>query len=231
MPNPLIIYDKIGSFNKIISVSGDKSISIRWVLLSSLANGVSNAKNLLLSEDVLAAIRAVKILGIKSKITNKEVKIYGQGINGYNYKKNITINASNSGTLGRLILGLLINTTYPIKIIGDNSLSKRDFRRVTQPLSRFGAQFKLNKSKSLPLTIFGSQKLTSIKYHENKGSAQCKSSIIFGGMRACGTTVIKAKKSRNHTELLFKYLNLPILIKTKKIMMKLKLIKLKLYNH
>ena len=67
MPNSLIISDKIGRFNKVISVSGDKSLSIRWVLLSSLANGVSNAKNLLLSEDVLAAIRAVKILGIRSE--------------------------------------------------------------------------------------------------------------------------------------------------------------------
>ena len=216
MPNPLIINDRIGRYNKIISVSGDKSISIRWVLLSSLANGVSNAKNLLLSEDVLAALKAIKILGIKSKITKKGTKIYGKGVKGYKYKKNITINAENSGTLGRLILGLLINTKYPIKIIGDRSLSKRDFSRVTKPLSKFGAQFELNKNKNLPLTIFGSQKLTSIKYHENKGSAQCKSSIIFGGMRACGTTIIKAKKSRNHTELLFKYLNLPILIKSKR---------------
>ncbi len=216
MPNSLIINDKIGSFHKVISVSGDKSISIRWVLLSSLASGISNAKNLLLSDDVLAAIKAIKVLGIKSKITKNAVKIYGKGIEGYNYKKNITIDAGNSGTLGRLILGLLVNTTYPIKIIGDNSLSKRDFKRVTQPLSKFGSRFKLNKSKSLPLTIFGSQKLKSIKYIEKKGSAQCKSSVIFGGMRANGTTTIKAKKSRNHTELLCKYLSLPIVVKTRK---------------
>ena len=129
MKNTVIINNKIKNFNNTIQVSGDKSISIRWVLLSSLAKGVSNAKNLLLSENVLAAIRAVKILGIKSKITKKKVKIYGKGIKGYNYKKNITIDAGNSGTLGRLILGLLINTTYPIKIIGDNSLSKRDLKK------------------------------------------------------------------------------------------------------
>ena len=216
MPNLLKITDKIGRFNKSISVCGDKSLSIRWVLLSSLANGISNAKNLLLSEDVLAAIQAIKILGIKSKITKSGVNIFGKGIKGYNYKKNVTINAKNSGTLGRLILGLLINTTYPIKLIGDKSLSKRDFLRVTEPLSKFGAQFKLSKKKNLPLTIFGSQKLRPIKYIEKKGSAQCKSSVIFGGMRADGETSIKAKKSRNHTELLCKYLNLPISIKRKK---------------
>jgi len=216
MPNSLTIKNKIDRYNKTISVSGDKSLSIRWVLLSSLAHGMSNAKNLLLSEDVLAAIRAIKILGIKSKINKNKVKIFGKGINGFNYKKNIIINAENSGTLGRLIIGLLINTTHPIKIIGDKSLSKRDFRRVTEPLSKFGAKFKLNKGKNLPLTIFGSQRLRPIKYIEKKGSAQCKSSVIFGGMRTNGTTRIKAKKSRNHTELLCKYLNLPIAIKTKK---------------
>ena len=227
MPSSLTISDKIGKFNKVISVSGDKSISIRWVLLSSLANGVSNAKNLLLSEDVLAAIKAVRRLGIRSKFTKNGIKIFGKGIKGYNYKKNITINAENSGTLGRLILGLLINTTYPIKIIGDKSLSKRDFRRVTEPLSKFGATFKLNKGKNLPLTIFGSQKLKSTKYIEKKGSAQCKSSVIFGGMRTNGTTIIRAKKSRNHTELLCKYLNLPISIKTKKKQDEIKINKVK----
>ena len=168
MSNSITINDKIGRFNKVISVSGDKSLSIRWVLLYSLANGVSNAKNLLLSEDVLASIKAVKNLGIKSKITKNRIKIFGKGIEGYNYKKNIIINAENSGTLGRLILGLLINTTYPIKIVGDKSLSKRDFKRVTDPLSKFGAKFRLNKNRNLPLTIFGSQKLKSIKYIEKK---------------------------------------------------------------
>ncbi len=227
MPNALIINDKIGRFNKVISVSGDKSLSIRWVLLSSLANGVSNAKNLLLSEDVLAAIQAINKLGIKSKITKNEVKIFGKGIEGYNYKKNIIINAKNSGTLGRLILGLLVNTKYPIRIIGDRSLSKRDFRRVTEPLSKFGAHFHLNKGKNLPLSIFGSQKLASIKYIEKRGSAQCKSSVIFGGMRADGTTIIKAKKSRNHTELLCKHLNLPISIKTKNKQDEIKISKVK----
>ena len=216
MSNSLIINNKIARFNKVILVSGDKSLSIRWVLLSSLANGTSTAKNLLLSEDVLATIKAIKILGIKSKITKNKVKIFGKGFEGYKYKKNITINAENSGTLGRIILGLLINTKYPIKVVGDRSLSKRDFRRITDPLSKFGAKFKLTRGKNLPLTIFGSQKLRSIKYNEKKGSAQCKSSVIFGGMRTNGMTIIKAKKSRNHTELLCKHLNLPISVKSKK---------------
>ena len=213
MSNSLIIKDKISRFKKVISVSGDKSLSIRWVLLSSLAVGVSKAKNLLLSEDVLASIKSIRKLGIKCILSKDECRIYGKGLNGYNYKKNLLINAKNSGTLGRLILGLLINSPKPIKLIGDKSLSKRDFKRVTDPLSKFGAKFKLKHKKNLPLVLIGNQNLKPINYYEKRGSAQCKSSVIFGGMLTNGTTIIKAKKSRNHTELLCKYLKLPITVK------------------
>ena len=216
MPNSLLVKKRIRTFNKKISVSGDKSISIRWVLLASLANGVSKANNLLISEDVQAAISAIRKLGIKVTIKEKFCKIFGKGLNGYKYKKNLTINAENSGTLGRLILGLLINTTNPIKLIGDKSLSKRDFKRVSDPLSKFGAIFKLKNNKSLPLTIKGSNNLKPITYLEKKGSAQCKSSVIFAGLRTTGTTVLKAKKSRNHTELMCKYLDLPVTVNSKK---------------
>ena len=216
MSNYVSIKSKIKKFNKSINVSGDKSISIRWVLFSSLAEGTSVAKNLLMSEDVLAAINAIKKFGIKTKINQNICKIFGKGINGYNYKKNIVIDAKNSGTLGRLILGILINSPEKIKLIGDRSLSKRDFKRISDPLSKFGAKFKLRKNKSLPLTIEGSSNLKSIFYEEKKGSAQCKSSVIFGAMRSLGTTKIKAKKSRNHTELFCKHLNLPIFVKNKK---------------
>jgi len=216
MPNSIVIKKKIKKFKKKIEVSGDKSISIRWVLLSSLAEGVSYAKNLLMSEDVIAAINAIRKLGIKVNIKKNSCKVIGNGINGYKYKKNIVINAQNSGTLGRLILGLLVNTPHPIKIIGDKSLSKRDFKRITDPLNKFGARFILRKKKYLPLKIFGSKNLKPIFYEENRGSAQCKSSVIFAGMRTEGQTKIKAKKSRNHTELLAKYLKLPIEIKYNK---------------
>ena len=213
MPNSVIINKKIKKFNKIINVNGDKSISIRWVLFSSLANGVSKAKNLLISEDVLAALNAIKKLGIKSIIKKNYCIVYGKGIDGYKYKKNLKIDAKNSGTLGRLLLGLIVNAKYPVKLIGDKSLSKRDFGRISEPLSKFGVKFKLNKNKSLPLTLIGSSNLKPIKYLEQKGSAQCKSSVIFAGMRTNGITFIKSRKSRNHTELMCKYLGLPITVK------------------
>ena len=216
MLQTITLKKKIKSFDKTIQVSGDKSISIRWLLFSSLASGVSTAKNLLMSQDVIATIKAIKKLGIKVSLKNDTCKVYGKGINGYTYKKNLSINAQNSGTLGRLIMGLLINSKFPIKITGDNSLSKRDFKRISDPLTKFGAKFKLTNKKNLPLVMSGSSKLKPIKYVENRGSAQCKSSVIFAGMRTEGTTKIKAKKSRDHTEAMSKYLKLPIVIKKNK---------------
>ena len=224
------IKKKIKNFKRVITVPGDKSLSIRWVLFASLANGRSVAKNLLMSDDVLAAIEAVRKLGIRVIIKRKECIIFGKGINGYEYKKNLKIDAKNSGTLGRLILGLLVNSTRPINLIGDKSLSKRDFKRISDPLSKFGAKFKLTKNKYLPLKIYGSSKLNPIKYNEKKGSAQCKSSVMFAAMRTDGTTIIKAKKSRNHTELLCKHLKLPISIKKSEKFDEIKIKKVKKIN-
>ena len=216
MPKILTISDKINNFNKSIVVSGDKSLSIRWVLFSAIANGISRAQNLLLSEDVIAAIKAVRTLGIKVKIKNNACNIEGKGIDGLKFKKNLTIDAKNSGTLARLILGLLINTPYKIKIIGDKSLSRRDFQRIADPLEKFGAKFTLNNNRGLPLTILGTENLKPIKYFEKRGSAQCKSAVIFAGLKTLGKTFIKAKKSRNHTELLCKHLGLPLKVHAKK---------------
>ncbi len=215
MPNHVYIDKKILPFHRTIKISADKSLSIRTILLASQAIGISKISNLLESEDVLNALRVIKKLGINYKKTKKCYEIHGFGLNGYNPKYNTLINAGNSGTLGRLILSLLIKTKKKIKLIGDKSLSKRDFSRVTLPLKLFGANIK-SKKNSLPIIIEGTDFLRPINYVEKKGSAQCKSSVMLAALNTPGTTKIKAKKSRNHTELLFKYLKLPIKIKTTK---------------
>ena len=216
MSKILITKSKIKKFNKKILVSGDKSLSIRWVLLASQATGKSKGYNLLMSEDVLAAVNCIKKLGIKVKVRRHCCEIIGNGINGFKYKKNLVIDAKNSGTLGRLILGLLIKTSNKVKIIGDKSLSKRDFSRVTLPLKKFGVKFFYKRKNKLPLSILGTQSPIGINYLENKGSAQCKSSVMLAALNASGTTSIKARKSRNHSELLFKYLKIPIEVKKTK---------------
>ena len=106
-------------------------------------------------------------------------------------------------------MGYLVHSKKKIKIIGDKSLSKRDFFRVTKPLEKFGAKFKTKNGK-LPIIIEGTTNPKPINYIENKGSAQCKSAIMLAALNTKGKTYIKAKKSRNHSELLFKYLNIPI---------------------
>ena len=216
MSKALLISKKIGQFKKQIRVSGDKSLSIRWVLLASQAIGKSKGYNLLMSEDVIAALDSIKKLGIKVRKYKNYCEIWGNGVNGFKYRKNLIINAKNSGTLGRLLLGLLIKSPQKIKLIGDKSLSKRDFSRVTLPLEKFGAKFYYKIKNKLPLTMLGSQSAKGIKYLESKGSAQCKSSVMLAALNSSGTTFIKAKKSRNHSELLFKYLKIPIKIKKTK---------------
>ena len=216
MNNTISIAKTIKSFNKKLEIEGDKSLSIRWSLLASQAIGKSTAQNILLSEDVLSTLKCLKKLGVKIKLIKNKCIIHGVGINGYKYKKNIILNVGNSGTLGRLISGLLIHSKKQIKLVGDRSLSKRDFLRIIKPLKKFGAKFISNKGK-LPIIIKGTKNPNPISYIENKGSAQCKSAVMLASLNTKGTTTIKAKKSRNHTELLFRYLNLPIKIKKNKI--------------
>ena len=216
MHNIINIDKRLKPFKKTIKIEGDKSLSIRWALIASQANGKSIATNLLKSEDVLSTLQCLKKLGVKSKFNHNKCEIDGVGLNGFNYKKkNIILNAGNSGTLSRLILGLLVHSKNEIKIIGDKSLSKRDFFRVIKPLEVFGAKFKTKNGK-LPIIIKGTKNAKPIKYFESKGSAQCKSSVMFAALNTKGQTKIKAKKSRNHSEILFKYLNLPIKITQKK---------------
>ena len=211
----LIIKKKIHGFKKSLSIDGDKSLSIRWALLSSQSSKKCRSSNLLLSDDVINTLNCLKKLGVKIKFNNNFCVIDGLGLNGFKYKKNLVLDAGNSGTLGRLILGLLVHSEKNILLKGDKSLSKRDFYRVTEPLKKFGAKFQTNHGK-LPLKIKGTNNSVPIFYNENKGSAQCKSAVMFAALNTFGETVIKAKKSRNHTELLFKYLKLPIKILEKK---------------
>ncbi len=214
MGKEIRIKNKILPYNKILRIEGDKSLSIRWALLASQSTGISKAINLLRSEDVVSTLNCLKRLGVKIKFSQKVCEIRGVGLNGFDYKKNLILDAGNSGTLGRLILGLLIHSNKKIKIIGDKSLSKRDFSRITIPLKKFGADFK-TRSNKLPIVVEGTKFPKPVIYYEKKGSAQCKSAVMLAALNTGGETIIKAKKSRDHTELLFKYLKIPIKV-TKK---------------
>ena len=165
MPKPIIINKTIKNFNRRIDVDGDKSLSIRFALLASQAIGKSKAYNLLKSEDVVSTINCIKKLGVKIKWYKKKnfCIINGNGLNSYVYKDNLTLNGNNSGTCVRLLTSLLINSSKKIKIVGDKSLSKRDMKRIIDPLTEFGATFYPKNKNTLPLYIKGSDYLTPIK--------------------------------------------------------------------
>ena len=209
------IKNKIQKFNKVLSIEGDKSLSIRWALIASQSKSKSKSVNLLLSEDVVNTLKCLRKLGVRIKISKNFCIIKGVGLNGFKYKKNLILDAGNSGTLGRLIMGLLTHSKDKIKLKGDKSLSKRDFLRIIKPLKKFGANFKSNFGK-LPIIIKGTNDPKPIIYNETKGSAQVKSAVMLAALNTNGETIIKAKKSRNHSELLFKYLKLPIKVQRKK---------------
>ena len=209
------INNKIKKFNKVLSIEGDKSLSIRWALIASQSEYKSKSVNLLLSEDVINTLKCLRRLGVKIKMRKNFCEINGVGLNGFKYKKNLILDAGNSGTLGRLLMGLLTHSKKTIKIKGDKSLSKRDFFRIIEPLKKFGAEFKSNFGK-LPITIKGTKNPNPIFYNETKGSAQIKSSLMLAALNTNGETIIKSKKSRNHSELLFKHLRLPIKVLKKK---------------
>ncbi len=216
MTKPILIRKKIKPFKKTIQIDGDKSLSIRWALLASQAKGKSRAYNILKSHDVMSTLNCLKKLGVKIILKKRYCEIESSGLNSFSNKKNLTLNAGNSGTLGRLIIGLLVHYKNRVKIIGDKSLSKRDFSRVIIPLKKFGASFTHKKKCGLPVTVTGLKDSKPIKYFEKRGSAQCKSSIMLAALNTKGETYIKAKKSRDHTEIFFRYLKIPISVKKKK---------------
>ena len=216
MGRKLFINSGYNSFKKTISIDGDKSISIRSLLLGSQAYGKTFIENILLSEDIINSIKCLRKLGIKIFLNKKNCYVYGKGLNGFEYKKNIVLNAGNSGTFARLILGLLVKSPFYIKLVGDKSLSQRDFERVILPLQKIGANFKVNNKKTLPIQIIGTAFANPIQYSEKIGSAQVKSTVMLAALNSPGQTVIKAKKSRDHTENFFKYLGIPISVKKNK---------------
>jgi 3-phosphoshikimate 1-carboxyvinyltransferase len=167
------------------------------------------------SQDVLSALNSIKKLGIHYNLNKKYCEIYGRGFNGFSFKNNIKIEAGNSGTLSRLIFGLLINSKNSIILKGDQSLSQRDFLRVIKPMKMFGQNIS-SKNNKLPIKIKGTNFSRPINYTELKGSAQVKSCILLAAMKTAGKTKIKCVPSRDHTEKLFSYLKLPIKIKKEK---------------
>ena len=183
-----------------ISAPGDKSISHRCVILSSIAIGESRIEGLLGSTDVICTIEAMKSLGANISLNSNTCIINGIGIGSLIEPKK-PLDFGNSGTAARLIMGLV--STHPIKsvFVGDASLSKRPMGRVIDPLTEFGTDFELTSSEFFPIVVNGAKLPIPISYETSVPSAQVKSAVLLAGLNTPGiTSVIEKQKTRDHTE-------------------------------
>ena len=183
-----------------ISAPGDKSISHRCVILSSIAIGESRIEGLLGSTDVICTIEAMKSLGANISLNSNTCIINGIGIGSLIEPKK-PLDFGNSGTAARLIMGLV--STHPIKsvFVGDASLSKRPMGRVIDPLTEFGTEFELTSSEFFPIVVNGAKLPIPISYETSVPSAQVKSAVLLAGLNTPGiTSVIEKQKTRDHTE-------------------------------
>jgi 3-phosphoshikimate 1-carboxyvinyltransferase len=183
-----------------LKLPGDKSISHRAVVLSCLAKGRSVLKNLSMGDDVKSVLNCFMELGIQINKNENIYEITGNGFKGL--KKSLKpLDAGNSGTLARLITGILSMQKFESVITGDRSLSSRPMKRILVPLSSMGARITATPDATLPLNIFPSERMVPITYELPVASAQVKGSVLLAGLHLDEvTTVIEKFPSRNHTE-------------------------------
>ena len=195
-------------------VPGDKSISHRALIISSMCIGQSKIKGLLESEDVFATMNALKTLGVKIEKSNECWFVNGVGIFGFKEPTEY-LDLGNSGTGVRLILGAIMGSSILANLKGDTSLTKRPMGRILTPLKMMGAKIISSNNEKLPITIKGPKEVFPINYSSKISSAQIKSSILLSGLAASGKTVFKEpNESRNHTEKMLSSLGANIQSKT-----------------
>jgi len=184
-----------------LRVPGDKSISHRAVTLGALAEGVTEVHGFLEGEDCLATLNAFRAMGVPIQgPTAGCVTIQGMGLWGLKAPDK-PLYLGNSGTAMRLLAGLLAGQPFDTVLTGDQSLSSRPMRRITEPLTAMGARIETTAAGTAPLYIQGGQRLKGIDYRLPVASAQVKSSVLLAGLYAQGRTcVTEPVPTRDHTE-------------------------------
>ena len=197
-----IIYKSEKGLKGTVTIPSDKSISHRAIMFTSLANGKSIIKNFSKGQDPLSSLKVCKALGIDAEFSNEELIVKSKGILS---SPQTQLDCGNSGTTMRLMSGILAGQNFNSTLIGDESLSKRPMKRVIEPLSIMGAKIESNEYKA-PLKIYG-QNLQPINYVSKLASAQVKSCILLAGLNIDGqTSFTEPYVSRNHTEIMLKYM-------------------------
>jgi len=207
---------KLPKFVGTINIPGDKSISHRALIIGSQATGIVKVSNLLESADVFSTMNALRKFGVHIIKRGKDYHVYGLVVGGLR-EYNGTINCGNSGTTARLMMGLL--STYPITInfIGDKSLSKRPMARVINLLKEFGANALPENRNTMPFKFLGSYVGLQNDQKLNVPSAQLKSAWCLAALNTKGISTLEERfETRDHTEIMLKYLNANIKVKKSK---------------
>ena len=190
-----------GALKGAIRVAGDKSISHRSIMMGSLAEGTTHVSGFLEGEDALATLNAFKAMGVEIEgPDNGKVVVHGVGMQGLQQPQ-ASLDVGNSGTSMRLMSGLLAGQAFSTTLIGDESLTKRPMKRVTDPLALMGAQIETTETGTSPLNISPVAALKGIDYDMPMASAQVKSCLLLAGLYAEGETwVTEPAPTRDHTE-------------------------------
>jgi 3-phosphoshikimate 1-carboxyvinyltransferase len=189
-----------GNVSGVVELPGDKSISHRYAILASLAEGVSEIRNYSSSADCRSTIECMRKLGIEIDVGPKLVRVVGKGLDGLQAPKR-ALDAGNSGSTIRMLSGVLAGQNFTSTITGDKSLQRRPMRRVAEPLRQMGADIRAKDGDRAPIEIHGA-KLKAIDYTPPIPSAQVKSAILLAGLYADRvTTVRESVRTRDHTEI------------------------------
>lgn len=184
-----------------LAVPGDKSISHRAIMIGAIAEGTTTIHHFLRGNDCQSTLQAFRDLGVQIDDDDQDITIHGHGFNGLHPAKH-PLNMGNSGTTTRLMMGLLAGRNFTTNLFGDNSLSKRPMKRVSEPLTAFGGEVQLTGNGTLPATVVGHQ-LHGAEYEMKVASAQVKSALIFAALQAPQPSIIIEKlPTRDHTEIM-----------------------------
>lgn len=199
-------------------IPADKSISHRSIMFGAISKGTTIVNNFLKAEDCLSTIAVFKQLGVRITEKNEQIMIEGKGFEGLTAPSS-RLDAGNSGTTMRLVLGILAGCPFTSEIAGDASLNRRPMERVMKPLREMGADLQGTAEAEFPPLKVTGNTLRGIEYHMPIASAQVKSAILFAALQAEGTTkIIEKEQSRNHTEEMIKQFGGKIQVEGKEIL-------------
>ena len=199
----------------VVSVPGDKSISHRYAMLTSIAEGDSRIRNYSTGADCHSTLACMRQLGVEHSISQEDgletLTVHGRGIHSLR-ASDATLDAGNSGSTIRMLSGILAAQPFITSLTGDESLVKRPMKRIMSPLAEMGAQIDATGGQFPPLTIHG-QPLKAIHYKLPVASAQVKSCVLLAGLYATGETVVEEPVvTRDHTEIALRELGADITV-------------------